>query len=104
MPAPEPVHPGAVLRECFLEPLGLTSNQVARAIGVLPEAVRRIAQEEMHLSAARRGVKLSSEQCAKMGRGRIGRKHTLETREFIVAAVRKARGLPPKVFQGVVHS
>jgi plasmid maintenance system antidote protein VapI len=32
----EPVHPGAVLRERFLEPLGLTSSQVARAIGVLP--------------------------------------------------------------------
>jgi plasmid maintenance system antidote protein VapI len=31
---PEPIHPGAVLRERFLEPLGLTSSRVARAIGV----------------------------------------------------------------------
>src|SRR5262245_10472206 len=50
MLAPEPVHPGAVLRSQFLEPLGLSSSQVARAIGVLPEAVRRISQEEMQLS------------------------------------------------------
>ena len=40
-----------ILRNQFLEPLGLTSGQVARAIGVLPDAVRRISQEEMHLSA-----------------------------------------------------
>jgi antitoxin HigA-1 len=39
------------LRERLLEPLGFTSGQVARAIGELPEAVRRISQEEMHLSA-----------------------------------------------------
>jgi addiction module HigA family antidote len=32
-------------------PLGLTSGQVARAIGVLPDVVRRMSQEEMHLSA-----------------------------------------------------
>jgi antitoxin HigA-1 len=43
--------PGAVLRERFLEPLGLTSGQVARAIGVLPDAVLRLSQEEMRLSA-----------------------------------------------------
>ena len=51
MPVPEPVHPGIVLCERFLEPLGPTSGQVVRAIGVLPDAVRRIFQEEMHLSA-----------------------------------------------------
>jgi antitoxin HigA-1 len=51
MPAPEPVHPGAVLRERFLEPLGLTAGQVAKTIGVVPDAVLRISQEEMHLSA-----------------------------------------------------
>src|SRR5262249_43472644 len=48
---PEPAHPGAVLHSQFLAPLGLTSNQVAKAIGVLPDAVRRISQEEMHVSA-----------------------------------------------------
>ena len=46
-PQPEPVHPGAVLRERFLGPLELSSNQVAKAIGVLPDAVRRISQEGM---------------------------------------------------------
>src|SRR5262245_16941064 len=51
MPAPEPVHPGVILRERFLEPLGLTSSQVAGAIGVLPDPLRRISQEDMHLSA-----------------------------------------------------
>src|SRR5262249_30978112 len=51
MPVPEPVHPGVVLRERVLEPLGLTSGRVVRAIGVLPDAVRRISPEEMHLSA-----------------------------------------------------
>jgi addiction module HigA family antidote len=39
------------LRERFVEPLGLTSNQIARAVGVLPDAVRQNSQEEMHLSA-----------------------------------------------------
>jgi hypothetical protein len=44
MPAPEPVHPGVILRERFLAPLGLSSNQVARVIGVLPDSVLRISQ------------------------------------------------------------
>jgi antitoxin HigA-1 len=48
---PAPVQPGAVLRERFLEPLELTSGQVARAIGVVPDSVPRISREEMHLSA-----------------------------------------------------
>ena|SRR5215469_11139976 len=51
MPDSEPVHPGLILRERFLELVGLTCGQVARAIGVLPDSVRRIAQEEMQLSA-----------------------------------------------------
>src|SRR5262245_52737369 len=42
---------GVILREHFLAPLGLTSGQVAKAIGVLPDAVLRISQEEMRRSA-----------------------------------------------------
>jgi addiction module HigA family antidote len=51
MPAPEPVHPGVILRQRFLEPLGLTTGQVAKAIRRAPPAVLRISQEEMRLSA-----------------------------------------------------
>jgi plasmid maintenance system antidote protein VapI len=39
--APAPAHPGAVLRERFIEPFRLTSNQVTKAIGVLPDGVLR---------------------------------------------------------------
>lgn len=38
-----PVHPGEVLREEFLTPLGLSANALARRIGVPPNRVSEIA-------------------------------------------------------------
>jgi hypothetical protein len=35
----------------FIEPLGLTSRQVVRAIGVIPDTVLRLSREEIHMSA-----------------------------------------------------
>jgi len=38
----QPVHPGEVLLEEFLEPLGLSQNQLARDIGVPPRRINEI--------------------------------------------------------------
>jgi addiction module HigA family antidote len=46
-----PIHPGAVLRESFLKPLGLTPGRVARAIGVVSDSVLELSREETGLSA-----------------------------------------------------
>jgi addiction module HigA family antidote len=35
----KPIHPGEILREEFMIPLGLSSNALARAIGVTPARV-----------------------------------------------------------------
>lgn len=44
-----PVHPGEVLREDYMIPLGLSANALARALGVTPARVNDIVRE-------RRGV------------------------------------------------
>lgn len=46
-----PVHPGEVLREEFLKPLGLTPYAVAAAIGVPRTRVERLAREETPVTA-----------------------------------------------------
>lgn len=46
-----PVHPGEVLREEFLKPLGLTPYAVAGAIGVPRTRVERLAREETPVTA-----------------------------------------------------
>ena len=46
-----PMHPGEMLREEFLEPLGLTPYAVARACGVPRTRIERIAREELGISA-----------------------------------------------------
>lgn len=46
-----PLHPGEVLREEFLVPLGLSPYSVARACGVPRTRVERIAREELGISA-----------------------------------------------------
>ncbi|QGM45880.1 HigA family addiction module antitoxin [Methylocystis heyeri] len=51
-----PMHPGEVLREEFLEPLGLAAGRVAKACGVPRTRIERIANEETGItgdSAAR---------------------------------------------------
>ena len=46
-----PMHPGEVLREEFLEHLGLSPYAVAKAIGVPRTRVERIAREEVGVTA-----------------------------------------------------
>ena len=41
-----PVHPGAILREEFMEPLGLAADRVADACGIARTRVERIVAEE----------------------------------------------------------
>lgn len=51
---PSPIHPGEILREEFMAPLGLSSNAVARAIGVTPTRVNDIVRERLGVSASPR--------------------------------------------------
>ena len=46
-----PLHPGEVLREEFLGPIGLSAYVVAKACGVPRTRIERIAREEMGISA-----------------------------------------------------
>ena len=45
-----PLHPGEVLREEFLKPLGLSPGAVARAIGVPRTRIERLAGEQVDLT------------------------------------------------------
>jgi addiction module HigA family antidote len=46
-----PLHPGEVLREEFLEPLGLSAYRLAKEIGVPPQRMAAIAREARGISA-----------------------------------------------------
>jgi addiction module HigA family antidote len=46
-----PVHPGEVLREDFLVPLGLTANALAKALHVPAPRVNDIVREQRGISA-----------------------------------------------------
>ena len=46
-----PVHPGEVLREDFLSPMGLSAYAVARACGVPRTRIERLAREETPVTA-----------------------------------------------------
>ena len=46
-----PIHPGEMLREEFMVPLGLTAGKVARAIGVPRTRIERLAHEQTGLTA-----------------------------------------------------
>lgn len=46
-----PIHPGEILREEFMVPLGLSSNAVARAICVTPSRVNDIVRERRGITA-----------------------------------------------------
>jgi addiction module HigA family antidote len=46
-----PMHPGEMLREEFLEPLGLSPYRVAKACGVPRARIERIAREELGTTA-----------------------------------------------------
>lgn len=45
-----PLHPGEVLREEFIKPLGLTAGRVAKACGIARSRIERIAAEEVGIS------------------------------------------------------
>jgi addiction module HigA family antidote len=47
----KPIHPGEILREEFMVPLGLSSNALARAIGVTPARVNDIARGQRGITA-----------------------------------------------------
>lgn len=46
-----PVHPGEMLREEWLEPLGMNANQLAKSLGVNRQTVYEIVGERRGLSA-----------------------------------------------------
>lgn len=46
-----PIHPGEVLREDFLTPMGLTQYRLAKAIHVPPRRVNEIIQGKRGISA-----------------------------------------------------
>ena len=46
-----PIHPGEILREEFMRPLGLSSNAFAKAINVTPARVSDIVRERRGISA-----------------------------------------------------
>lgn len=46
-----PVHPGEILREEYMTPLGLSANALARALGVTPARVNDIANEKRGITA-----------------------------------------------------
>lgn len=46
-----PVHPGDVLREDFMKPLGLSAYAVAKAIGATPIAISQICRHKRSVSA-----------------------------------------------------
>ncbi|NKF23239.1 HigA family addiction module antitoxin [Solimonas marina] len=47
----KPIHPGEILREEYMIPLGLSSNALARAIDVTPARVNEIVRERRGISA-----------------------------------------------------
>lgn len=47
----DPVHPGAVLMEEFIGPLGVTQHKVAVAIGVPPRRINEILHGKRRISA-----------------------------------------------------
>ena len=45
-----PVHPGEILREDFMKPLGLSQSRLARDIGVPPHRISQIVRGERGIS------------------------------------------------------
>lgn len=46
-----PIHPGEVLREDFLEPLGMSANALANKLGVTPARINEIMREKRGITA-----------------------------------------------------
>ncbi|MEE8585520.1 MAG: HigA family addiction module antitoxin [Acidobacteriota bacterium] len=48
---PDPLHPGEILFEEFLEPLGLSQNALARGLGVPPRLINEIVHGARRVTA-----------------------------------------------------
>jgi len=46
-----PIHPGEILREEFMVPLGLSQNALARALNVPPRRINEIVMEKRGITA-----------------------------------------------------
>jgi addiction module HigA family antidote len=46
-----PVHPGEILMEEFMKPMGISQNKLARAISVPPRRINEIVLEKRSISA-----------------------------------------------------
>jgi addiction module HigA family antidote len=46
-----PIHPGEILREEFMKPLGLSQNALARALQIPPRRINEIVQEQRAITA-----------------------------------------------------
>jgi antitoxin HigA-1 len=98
-----PMHPGEVLREEFLVPLGLSPGALAKACGVPRTRIERIANEETAVTAdtalrlgkalgtsAQLWLNLQNEFDMRMAKGQIGKE--LEKITLIAGMRRRARG------------
>lgn len=47
----KPIHPGEILREEFMVPMGISSNALARAVGVTPARINEIVRERRGITA-----------------------------------------------------
>ncbi len=47
----KPVHPGEILKHDFMEPFNLSSNGLAKAIGVTPARINEIVRERRGVTA-----------------------------------------------------
>ena len=46
-----PIHPGEILREEYMSPMGLSANALARALGVTPARINEIARGRRGITA-----------------------------------------------------
>jgi addiction module HigA family antidote len=46
-----PIHPGEILREEFMVPLGLSANALARALGVTPARINDVIRQRRGITA-----------------------------------------------------
>ena len=46
-----PVHPGRIVRQDFLEPLGLTVTEAAKVLGVARQTINNLVNEKAGISA-----------------------------------------------------
>ena len=47
----KPIHPGEILREEFMVPMGISSNALARAVSVTPARINEIVRERRGITA-----------------------------------------------------